>query len=71
MYVACRDLATAGLCGISFKRRRRTAAFEDTVMFVKVADEVKMRNKPSLRQHIPSIATDREDLTRLDPMVPI
>ena len=40
-------------------------------MFVKIADEVKMRGEPSLRQHIPSIATDREDLSRFNPMVPI
>jgi hypothetical protein len=71
MYVACSDLATAGLCGISFKRRRRAAAFENAIMGIKRADEIKMRRKPRLRQHILSIATDRKDLTSFDLLVDI
>ena len=40
-------------------------------MFVKIADEVKMRREARLHQHIPRVATDREDLTGFNPMVPI
>jgi hypothetical protein len=71
MYVACGDLATAGLCGIRFKWGGRATALENAVMSFKTAYEVKMRRKPRLRQHGPSVATNRKNLARFDPMVPI
>ena len=37
----------------------------------KTAYKIKMRRKPRLRQHGPSVATNRKNLARFDPMVPI